>query len=840
MKNVSYAIDLKDLSLGDSGLAGAKAANLGELAGAGFPVPDGFVLTTNAYGRFLTANGFDADSSPEAVAATPLPAEIASALLEAVAPFGDDSLAVRSSDVAEDLPGASFAGQYETVLDVRGAEALIAAVRRCWGSAFSQNVAVYRAARAEDEVGGMAVLIQRLVPADAAGVAFTANPVNGDRTEAVVSAVRGLGERLVSGEASPDEWLVRGDEAVCRRAPERAIDASEARLVADLARRVEAHLGCPQDIEWALAGGELFLLQARPITTLPEEAPELAPVPVDPPHGFWRREASHSPHPHSPMNRSLMHAERNAAIKRGFDEVGLLLEALEFREIGGWDYMRLVPLGGKDRRRPPDWLMPLLIRVVPQMRSRIRQCVEAVRTDKSGRLIRQWHEDWRPDLTAGIAELRAVDIAALSDAEFHDHVSKTAKFLSKGIGIHFRLHGPIAHTLSDLVFACRDLLAWDEPKTFEMMTGLSEKSSEPAHRLAELARMAGERPILRGLLERISEDTHRELAAADEGFAAAFAAYQQEFGCRALRYEVADPTIAESPALILGLIRDQLGRGYDSEEATSILEQKRAGTVAEARAALAGRPANEREWFERALARAEQSYPVREDNEFYTISAPLALVRYAVLELGRRLADGGRIAQREDVFFLEFNEACASLREHLDQSDLVSHRKAERAWVEAHPGPPTYGHDPGPPPSFNALPPEARSVMEAVYWYTNSVTAAEQSAQRQATGTALRGVAASPGQYTGPVRVIMSEAEFDKLQPGDVLVCPITSPVWSVLFPSVGALVTDTGGILAHSAIIAREYRVPAVVATGDATRLLRDGQIVSVDGSTGDVTLKE
>ncbi len=839
IKNLSYVIDLKELSQSDSELVGAKAANLGELARAGFPVPDGFVLTTNACGRFLTANGFDTDSSPEAVAAAPLPAQIASALLEAAAPFGDDSLAVRSSDVAEDLPGASFAGQYETVLDVRGAEALTTAVRRCWGSAFSQQVVVYRSNQQQQAVGGMAVLVQRLIPADAAGVAFTANPVTGDRTETVVSAIRGLGERLVSGEASPDEWIVRGDEAVCQRAPERAIDTSQARLVADLARRAEAHFGCPQDIEWALAGGEVFLLQARPITALPEEAPDLVPVSVDPPPGFWRREDSHAPQPHSPMNRSLIIADRNIAIRRNFDEFGLLLETVELREIGGWEYVRMVPLGGKDRRKPPDWLMPLLIRVVPQLRSRIRRCVEAIRSDKPGRFIQRWYDDWRPDLIATIAELRAVDLAALSDTELQHHISEVTSFLSDSIGIHFLLHGPLAHTLSDLAFTCRDLLAWDEPKMLDMLSGLSEKSSEPTHRLAELARMAGERPVLRRLLDRIGEDTHHHLAEADEDFAAAFAAYQQEFGCRALRYEVADPTIAESPALILRLVRDQLGGGYDSEEAASILKQQREETVADARSALAGRSATDRERFERALARAELSYPVREDNEFYTISAPLALMRYAVLELGRRLADGGRIAQREDVFFLELDEARLALRERRDQRALVTRRKAERAWVDAHPGPPTYGQDPGPPPSFDALPPESKLAMEAVYWYTNSVVSTERSEQRPATGTTLRGIAASPGQYAGPVRVIMSEAEFDKIQPGDVLVCPITSPVWSVLFPSVGALVTDTGGILAHSAIIAREYRVPAVVATGNATRLLRDGQVVSVDGSTGDVTLK-
>ncbi len=837
--HISYTLKLSELSHRNIDRAGAKAANLGELARKGFPVPDGFVLTTNAFDEFLAANAIRPDSSPEAVVAAVLPADVANALLTAAAGLGDIPLAVRSSGVAEDLSGASFAGQYETVLDVRGADALSAAVRRCWASVFSERVVAYRATQGQRGVSSMAVLVQRLVPAEAAGVAFTANPVTGDRAETVVSAVKGLGDRLVSGQVSPDEWLVKGEDTICQRSQEDAIDAVQARAVAELARRVEAHFGAPQDIEWAFAGGQLFLLQARPITALPDQVPVTIPVPVEPPPGFWQREASHAPQPHSPMNRSLFFPLRNAAMKHMFDEFSLLLETMEFREIGGWEYTRLVPLGGKDRPAPPAWLMPLLIRVVPQMRSRIKQMVEVLRSDKPGRFIRRWYAEWQPSLITGITELRDVDVTTLSDEALDEHIAAVIAFAFESADVHFPLHAPLAIILGDLAFTCRDLLGWDEGQTFELMSGLSEKSTEPARRLAELARMAGERPTVRRLLEHIDEDTARHLVDADEEFAAAFAAYQREFGCRALRYEVADPTVAETPAPILGLIRNQMVRSYDPVVAASALEQKRTATVAEARAALAGCSARDREHFEQALTRAEQAYPVREDNEFYTLSAPLALIRYAVLELGRRLTERGQLAQREDVFFLEIDEARAALRESGDQRALVARRKAERAWVEAHPGPATYGKDPGPPPSFKALPPEARLVMEALLWVADRIFAQEQSRQEQAVGATIRGIPVSPGQYTGPVRVIMNESEFNKLQAGDVLVCPITSPVWSVLFPSIGALVTDTGGILSHPAIIAREYRVPAVVATGNATRLLHDGQNVTVDGGAGVVEVQ-
>jgi phosphohistidine swiveling domain-containing protein len=177
----------------------------------------------------------------------------------------------------------------------------------------------------------------------------------------------------------------------------------------------------------------------------------------------------------------------------------------------------------------------------------------------------------------------------------------------------------------------------------------------------------------------------------------------------------------------------------------------------------------------------------------------------------------------------------AVLQEGQSYKQLMERRKGERAWVLANPGPASYGKRPG-APSFAGLPLESRGIHEAVMWTIERTFAPAASNKKQTDGSALSGIAASAGQYTGPVRVIRDETEFGKIRPGDVLVCPITSPVWSILFASVGALVTDTGGILSHSAIIAREYRIPAVVATGNATELLRDGEIVTVDGSTGKV----
>jgi phosphohistidine swiveling domain-containing protein len=829
-----YLLELSSLSLEDGQRAGSKAANEAEMLKAGFPVPDGIVLTTEAFERFLTHNHLARQSTPQTIASAAIPSDVGEALHSALAALGDGPLAVRSSGIAEDLPQASFAGQYETILNVRGLEALEAAVLRCWASAFNERILAYRDAHGQ-LASGMALLIQPMVPAQVAGVAFSANPVTGDRDEVVINAVRGLGERLVSGEASPDEWLVKNGQVKCQRAPQGAITAGRARDIAAMARQVEAHFGAPQDVEWAMADDQLYLLQARPITTLPAESPERIPISIEVPPGFWQHDASRFPTPPCPLFWLAAQAAVPGA-RLWAEEFGLLLEELEIAVIGGWPYQRMKPLGGKE---PPPVSLPrplmwLLVRLAPMMRARLKRAREAVRTDKAGRFVRQWYEQWLPEVEAQIGELRDTDLLHLSDPTLIQHFEGLFAFLTHTLEIHQPLVFSVNLILYQFVSACRELLGWDESQAFEMLTGTSYKSTEPARRLNQLAQMARERPALRKLLEQVDERSVDRLPDVDREFAEAFNSYQRIYGCRSIRTGIMDPTLAERPALSLSLIRGQIMRGYDPALEKEELKQKRSNKAAKARAMLAGDP-QALTRFDRQLERAEMAYPVREDNNFYTFSAPIALIRFAALEIGSRLATRRVIAGREDVFYLFKEEACSVLLEGGDQRALVRHRKGERAWALANPGPPFYGPPPA-PPIFDFLPAEARLIMQALIWGFDQMMEYEGSKQTQDRGERLAGIAASPGQYSGPVRIIMDESQFHKIQPGDVMVCPMTSPVWSVLFPSIGALVADAGGLLSHPAIIAREYRVPAVVATGNATALLRDGEMVSVDGTAGTV----
>jgi pyruvate,water dikinase len=541
------------------------------------------------------------------------------------------------------------------------------------------------------------------------------------------------------------------------------------------------------------------------------------PVKVDVPDGFWELEANENPQPISPMAESFFLEALTAGARHLFAEVGMLAETAEWRAIGGWVYVRTIPFAGDEQA----------------VAERLGRTHDAVATDLAGRYLQRWEEEWRPWLLRRRNELGRINLTALDDAALDEHVGEAVAFLFAATDVHMLLHASNALMLGELAFACRDLLGWSEQQVFDMVSGLSAASTEPAQRLARLAEMARSRPAVRVLLDDPASAVAK-LGAADPEFEAAFQGYRRDFGDRAVRYEVIDPTIGESPELVLRLVRDQIARPYDPAAVAARLASRQAETRAAARSTLAERHPAERERFERLLARAERFYPTREDNEVWTQSVPLALVRRALLEVGRRLADAGTVTEVDDVFFLTLAEARHAPARSGNLTGLVGTRRAERTWALAHPGPASYGPPPD-PPDLSGLPPAAVFVHEATAWLIDRVLSSATNDRRQHGGV-IEGIAASSGLYTGPARVVRHEGELEKVQPGDVLVCPATSPAWSPVFPSIGALVTDTGGILSHAAIIAREFAIPTVVATGNATELFVDGQTVTVDGDAGRV----
>ena len=549
------------------------------------------------------------------------------------------------------------------------------------------------------------------------------------------------------------------------------------------------------------------------------------PSALEVPPGSWRREATHCPRPLSPFFASGLPLVTET-FRQAFAELGTLFDTLEYREIGGWFYTRLVPPGGTEGAAPPTELI----------RQRGELAAESVRPGHLDAYLEEWAE-LRPRFEAEVARLRGIDLGALDDGRLAEHLGEILEFSVWAFTVHFRLHGINALMLADMIQTCQELLGWDDVRALELMSGRSEASTEPATALARLTRLAGERPAVRRFLEGGGDDPSA-LAAVDPDFAAAFDAHQAEFGFRAIRYEVADASIEETPSVTLRLIADQLRSGYDAAARAAEVDAQRDAVWGEARSLLAGHSDIDRERFEGVLRRAERWYGVREEKASMTLSEQYTLIRRVAREIGGRLVDGSVFDHPDDVFFLHVDEAGAAIAGlpaggESDRRDLVRRRREEQAWAEAHPGPPFYGPVSDPRAGFDELPAAMRFVTEAQLWFIER-SGHFVTSRPQEGGGRLSGVGASPGVYTGPARVLRSEADFDRLQPGDVLVCPITSPAWSVLFPNVGALVADEGGVLSHSAIIAREFRIPAVVATGNATALLRDGQQVTVDGTAG------
>jgi pyruvate,water dikinase len=772
----------------DPGVCGHKAATMAALKKLGFDVPDGFVIPAGCI---------------------PDVGDVAAAL----AALGAGPVAVRSSGVAEDLPDASFAGQYDTVLNVEGADAVLRAARACVASVNGARVEAYGR-----DVRPMAVLVQRMVHAEVAGVAFSANPLTGNRTEATVSAVRGLGDQLVDGSSDADEWVVNGHKAVAVAQPHAVLDADLATRVADLARRAEATRGAPQDIEWAVEQGRLWLLQSRPITALP-----VAPA-IEAPKGTWQKDAGHFPEPMSPFSASTQLRYANQFIDEGVATWGLLPDRLEFKMIGHEPYAHIVPDDG-GKNPPPWWVLAVVARLVPSLRRKLQTSARAVNAGLLESMPRDWATTQQPGLLKELETYAALDLSTLDDSALFEHLDELERFYLRCLQLHFSLAIPNAVGLYELFLACRDLLGWDLQKTVGLLQGLSTGSTVPADALAGIARRGAARATTREVLLARRPDVLARLDEVDPSVAAELRQYLQFWGLRPLGPEPGCPSVAERPQLVADLLADAL----DSSESHDFAAARRA-IADQARARLTG---DARRRFDDALAYAERVYPLREDNVVLTDHLPVGLLRRVALEAGRRLVALGLLRQREDAVMLTSDELRHALRTREAVATVVSRRKAEHAWVRANPGPITYGPEPGKEPDLRGLPEPARRVNAALLW----MLAHELTGPPKPNGQDIAGIGVSAGVYRGRVRVITTADQLETLRHGEVLVCPTTSAAWMMVFRRAGAMVTDTGSVLSHTAIVAREFSLPAVVATGDATARLVDGEEVIVDGGRGVVT---
>src|SRR5215216_6131278 len=873
-------------------VAGGKAANLGELLRAGFPVPAGFCVTTAAYDLVAADAGLEptlvalAGTQPEDTARlAALAKEARSHLSDAIVPdflrqaiaeayegLGDGELvpvAVRSSATAEDLPQASFAGQQDTYLNVAGVESLLDAVRRCWASLWTNRAVSYRATNAIDPHSvRLAVAVQRMVEASVAGVLFTANPVTGKRRQAVIDANPGLGEAVVSGMVNPDHFVANtatgeiverrlGDKRVAIMAgsgsgTERVELASgedraslsdgQVQALAKLGTRIEEHYGTPQDTEWAIDNdGEVWLLQARPITTL-FPLPEGAPTNEEDLRVYFSFSVAQGVYrPLTPMGIQAFRLITSAlATLAGRPPRNPYEGAAFFTESAGRIFADITPvLRSKQGRRLFKWVMrhmeartvpivrhlaadprlapaPTPIRPVLRtillvfVRGRIPlRVVEALaRPEKARARVARVEAQLRtagdvpPD--AGTAErLAAAERALLGGPP--EILPDVPPVFAAGLGanaIAGKLLGDLA-TDDERRVAMRAL---PHNPTTEMDLALwtlaREASADP-----EIARMLDETPP-----EHLAEDYRG--GSLPPKLQMSLANFLRLYGHRGVaEIDLGLPRWSEDPTYIIGVLANYLR--LDNPQSAPDVQFDRAMREAEEMVAELTRRARRQGHLRGALVgfllkRVRALAGLREVPKFYAVLV-LTRARELLLSVGDELAGAGRLESAEDIFFVSLPEAQAALA----GKDLRSAVRERRAVYDRE---------------------VKRRHVPRILLSDGTEPAAGEVLDATADG-ALRGTPASAGTVTGKARVILDPGSA-RLEPGEILVAPSTDPGWTPLFLTAGGLVMEMGGAMSHGAVVAREYGIPAIVGVPDATERIATGQRITVDGSSGTVAI--
>ncbi|RRO18282.1 pyruvate, water dikinase [Saccharopolyspora rhizosphaerae] len=804
--NDALVVELAQVDANALELVGGKAAGLGELLKAGFRVPDGFCLTTRAHA---------AGEVPERE------------VLEAHARLGGGPVAVRSSATAEDRPDASFAGQQDTFLDVSGEQELLSAVHRCWDSLHSERAVAYREATGFAGDLHMAVVVQRMVDAQVAGVLFTANPLTGRRSEVVVDAAPGLGDAVVDGSVTADHYVLDGT-------PPRSdgcLDRDQLEALRKTGVRVQERFGAPQDVEWAIdRDGRLWLLQSRAVTTLFPLPPQSHDLRVY----FEMGHMQGMTRPFTPAGMSAM--THGATLWMG--SAGLAGGALG-------DAMGIVPIGGRLYMDFSD-----LVRS-KRIRSRLPQMME-VYGPRNVRIVQTLLTDPRFAPTTGglpfpLVPLLEKSLVVIPKATFE--LVRTLVFPDTARERAFRATERLKHMAKAPAFANsaqrlrfaeevqRDFMTASEviwPLFIGILVGQLPKSLLKGIATdAELDAVLGGLPhnvttemdlALWRLTTRLDEHEREMLSTTPPTeLAARYQAgelpdigmedFLARYGHRApAEVDVGVPRWSEDPTQIFATIAGYLRISDPAHNPDRRFEDA---------AARAERTIDE--LFERArrthpvrarlarfcMRRARKLTGLRELGKFAWLYS-LQSVREQLLRIGDDLAHRGLLEQPGDVMFLELGEIRAAVG-GTAQRELGQQRRAvhER---------------------------EVRRRTVPIALLSDGTDLEATTPPEAAADGAMIGLGASPGTVTGPARVVHDPADA-RIEPGEVLVATTTDPGWTPLFMTAAGLVTETGSPMAHGPTVAREYGIPAVICVRGATSEITTGQVITVDAAAGTVT---
>jgi phosphohistidine swiveling domain-containing protein len=825
---------LSEIADVDAPRVGGKALNCARLRRAGFPVPDGLVITADA-----------ADSEIGQVAEQPwfrnLPAT--------------ETFAVRSSGVDEDSAGHSFAGVHETLLNV-ARDGLLDAVHRCRVSAGSRQAATYRQARGvEPGRLAIAVLIQRMVPAHTSGVAFTVNPATG-ADEIVVNSAYGLGDAIVSGQIDPDEFILSKQDGEVRSSRigattekgvrplfQASLTPEQIHELGRLLVRIEREAGVPQDVEWCHDGASFWIVQARPVTTArasssnPESRipnPEPSPNPESRiPNPEWTRAnvAEVLPDQMSPQAMSLFERVLDAAERRFFgrlfapeSELGPVVKVFHGRmyfnlsqlrrvaAIAGAPAAELLRSFGHSEQIAAEDEVPAPIAFSARVRV-LPDLVRAGINDARMASLMRRHEE---RVEQEVARLTSVDPRTLSDRD----IWQTVEWWANSVPGHIRIVFVVASVFfreSSVRKICRRIGFPYERLVYPVLAaGARSVSTQQAVDLVQLSGIARDEPRTAAYLEK-DGGAFTEYRAALQGtaFLKAFDDFLSRYGHRG-RYESdwAIPRYHENPAPLLFAVRSHLD---SAPQDSAVRSQQLADDAAAAWRDFTARLSS---WqrltlLPRArslLKRLKQQYVWREQVRS-DLTRVLAAMRPWHLVLAQRFVERGWLDRRDDYFLLTLEEVGRTLAD--DRVAPALRAIAQRRTDERS---------------------EQRPLRMPLLMRESELPALLQSAPTSLLRDEQRlsGLCVSPGAAEGEVVVMRDPDEFGQMKRGAILVAPATDPSWTPLFTLAAGVIVEVGGMLSHASTIAREYGLPALANVKDATRILRTGDVVKLDATAG------
>jgi rifampicin phosphotransferase len=859
-----YVLGFEEIDRTQLAVVGGKGAHLGELARIeGIHVPAGFCVTTDAFRRILaeapsiddrldrlsrlrsgdreTIRALSAEirRTLEGIA---VPDDLAAAIARSLVRLGEQAAyAVRSSATAEDSPGASFAGQQDTYLNVVGPAAILQHVSRCWASLFTERAVTYRLRNGFDHRKvNMAVVVQQMVFPHAAGVLFTADPVTSNRKAASVEAGFGLGESLVSGLVNADVYEVRDSEVVAKTiatkqlavhassaggTQQRAIEPerqdqpvlTDAQIVrlAQLGRRIEAHLGCPQDIEWCLFDDDFQIVQSRPITTL-------FPIPsAGDRENHVYVSVGHQQMMTDPMKPLGLSVWQLTALVPMYEAGGRLFVDVTARLASPASRAGVLEALGKSDPLIGDALETILDRgdFVPSLPDEGHGGAPAggvpapIETDAAiveGLIGRN---------QASIAACKR-DIRTKSGPELFDFILADIQEL-KRILCDPQSHQAIMAGMEATWWLNEQLQAWlGEKNVADTLTQSASHNvtSEMGLALLDVADVIRPHPEVVAFLRQVEDEEFLdELAKLAGGREArgAILAYIEKYGMRCVgEIDITRPRWSERPTALVPAILANI-ENFDPGAAQRRFEQGRQEAQKKEQELL-GRlralPDGERkaDEVERMIERVRTFIGYREYPK-YGIVSRFFVYKQALRKEAERLVQARVLEEEADIFYLTFQELHDVVRTNSVDEELIRRRKDAFT-------------------SYAALTPPRVLTSDG-----EAIAGAYR--REDVPAGALVGLPVSAGTIEGRARVVLDMAEAD-LQAGDILVTAYTDPSWTPLFVAIIGLVTEVGGLMTHGAVIAREYGLPAVVGVEHATRLIRDGQRIRVHGTNGYVEI--